>query len=169
MSININMTKSFSCLWPGENFASLLIVNSSLLRLQILSGDSPFCRGWSRDDIAPFWGTMFRVGGKYIYVQSINLNRLNMNTHSRIFKKFLVISYMHTLMWDGSSKTGGSASPSPSLNSQTKVYNQPAFVRSFNHLLYSKPKLSLDGNIYRFWIFCIRWEPRHYCWLVQVF
>ena len=33
---------------PGENFASLLIWNSSLLREQILSGDSPFCSGWSR-------------------------------------------------------------------------------------------------------------------------
>ena len=33
---------------PGENFASLLIVNSSLLSEQIRKGDSPFCRGASR-------------------------------------------------------------------------------------------------------------------------
>ena len=33
---------------PGENFASLLIWNSSLLSEQIRNGDSPFCRGASR-------------------------------------------------------------------------------------------------------------------------
>ena len=33
---------------PGENFASLLIWNSSLLSEQIRKGDSPFCRGASR-------------------------------------------------------------------------------------------------------------------------
>ena len=33
---------------PGENLASLLIVNSSLLSEQIRKGDSPFCRGASR-------------------------------------------------------------------------------------------------------------------------
>ena len=32
---------------PGENFASLLIWNSSLLREQILRADSPFCSGAS--------------------------------------------------------------------------------------------------------------------------
>ena len=91
---------------PGENFASLLMVNSSLLRLQILSGDSPFCRGWSRDDIAPFWGrtictvligdrgdeNFVGLGGSRIYMDGIDFSRSNINTRSAcIFKCVLVV------------------------------------------------------------------------------
>ena len=113
---------------PGENFASLLMVNSSLLRLHILSGDSPFCRGWSRDDIAPFWGrtictvgvwvggtTICRVGWGVAYLDGIDFSHFDMNTRTACnFKCGLVVlictlsctimifqySYMHTLMWE---------------------------------------------------------------------